>query len=171
MSNMRLIHCSLWFGCLFVVLLVGCGTRTTELSLEQRADELCQHVPSDYQCHWKQCRDYLTEDFYALLDTMYNLPDLSPVEHQWSWWFIASDGAPVYRCERQVMKVERRDDTHAEATILVFPEDSDYVVDEHVLLMERVRGEWRIADFDGHKADSRRYIDISRREWSKQANK
>ena len=66
--------------------------------------------------------------------------------------------------------MEQTDKEHAVATISVRQKwedgsfDSTADVEEHRLYMERVDGQWLIADFDGHKADCIRHIAINRDE-------
>jgi len=151
MKRIAILFCS-------ALLLAGCGT--SEKQLMQRATELCAHVP--YYEQYTQDKDFLTDDFYAVLDTMYNLPDYEDVLHEWEFWFVAADGSPVSRCTCEVQKVETPDATHAVALISVQPEDTSYEAEEHRLYMERVKGQWLLSDYDGHKADAMRYIDIKR---------
>lgn len=143
------------------ICLIGCGT--TEKQLNERAAELCKHIPDLHQL--EKSRDFLTKDFYAVLDTMVNLPDATPLEHQWEWWFVADDGTYIPYCDCKVLAVEQSDTDHALATILVQPQDTfDYVSDEHLMSLERVHGKWLMADFDGHKAHAVRYIETARHE-------
>ena len=66
--------------------------------------------------------------------------------------------------------VEQQDKTHAVATISVRQKwedgsfDPNTDVEEHKLAMEKVGGQWLIADFDEHKADCIRHIAINREE-------
>ena len=140
---------------LFAVLtLIACSNR--EEQLKQRASALCAYIP-DHEL-LERSRDYMTTDFYAVLDTMFHLPDNEDVLHEWEFWFVASDGTPVARCANEVLSVEQTDDAHVMARVLVRPEDADYEADEHHLYMEHVDGEWIISDYDERKADAIRYI-------------
>lgn len=132
----------------------------TEKQLKQRANELCTYVP-DYELLDRSC-DYMTADFYAVLDTMFNLPYQEDVLHEWEFWFVATDGTPIARCACEILSIEQIDDLHITAIVLVRPEDADYEADEHSLYMEFVNGEWRMSDFDGRKADAIRYINTWR---------
>ncbi len=147
------------------LLLAACGS--TEEQLRQRAAELCQHIP-DHEL-LEQSRDYLTEDFYAILDTMFHhLPEHEAMDHEWLYYFVTGNGGTIANYE--VTGVQRSDKTHAVATILVrqqredgsFDEQTD--VEEHRLYMEWVSGEWLISDFDEHKQDCINYIANNRRE-------
>lgn len=140
-----------------VMLLAACNS---ESKIAGRAQELCRHIPVPEQL--EQSRNYLTEDFYAALDTMFNLPDTSEVLHEWEFWFCAADGSPVARCSTEVQSVEQTDATHATVTVLVHPEDPDYTADEHTLCMELVEGAWLISDFDNRLADCIRYTKNAR---------
>ena len=73
-----------------VMLLAACNS---ESKIAGRAQELCRHIPVPEQL--EQSRNFLTEDFYAVLDTMFNLPDTSEVLHEWEFWFCAADGSSV----------------------------------------------------------------------------
>lgn len=142
--------------------LIGCGT--TEKQLNERAAELCMHIPDLHQL--EQSRDFLTEDFYAVLDTMVNLPEATPLEHQWDWWFVAADDSPIQDCNCEVQSVQKQDATHALATILVHPQDSDYEATDETFLMEKVNGQWLIADYANNKSHATNYIRTSRQEWN-----
>ena len=116
-----------------------------------------------------QSREYMTEDFYSALDTIFNhLPDYEEVDHEWLYYFVTGNGGTI--ADYEVQNVEKTDPAHAVATILVrqkwedgsFDETSD--IEEHRLYMERVDGKWLMSDFDEHKAACIRYIAISRRD-------
>ena len=63
----------------------------TEKQLTERAAELCQYIP-DHEL-LTASREYLTEDFYAVLDTMFNLlPDEEEVDHEWLYYFVTGNG-------------------------------------------------------------------------------
>lgn len=150
---------------LFVaVVLAACQKSQT---LEERAAELCAYIP-DHELLEKS-RDYMTDDFYAVLDTMfYRLPQHEALDHEWLYYFVTGNGGTI--ADYEVVKVEQTDNDHAVATISVrqvwedgsFDPESD--VEEHTLLMERVNGQWLMSDFDNHKADCIRYIAINRKE-------
>ena len=137
-------------------------------TLEQRAAELCAYIP-DHELLEKS-RDYMTEDFYAVLDTMfYRLPQHEALDHEWLYYFVTGNGGTI--ADYEVVKVEQTDKNHALATISVrqvWPEgiegEEDEEPEEHILSMERVNGQWLMSDFDGHKADCIRYIAINRKE-------
>ena len=149
-----------------VLTLTACST--TEEQLKRRAYELCAYLP-DHELLEKS-RDYMTSDFYAVLDTMfYRLPEHEAMDHEWLYYFVTGNGGTI--ADHEVLSVEKSDATHAVATILVhqvWPEgitgDYDDEPEEHRLYMERVNGQWLMADFDEHKADCIRYIAISRQE-------
>lgn len=136
-------------------------------SLEERAAELCAYIP-DHELLEKS-RYYMTEDFYAVLDTMfYRLPEHEAMDHEWLYYFVTGNGGTI--ADFEVVRVEQTDKDHALATISVrqvwedgsFDESTD--MEEHRLYMERVNGEWLISDFDERKADCIRYIAINRHE-------
>lgn len=146
------------------VLMVACGT--SDKQLRERAAELCQYIP-DHEL-LEQSKEYMTEDFYAVLDTMFNLPEHEAMDHEWLHYFVTGNGGTI--ADYEVTSVEKSDDTHAVATILVrqkwedgsFDDTSDQ--EEHLLYMEKVDGVWLMADFDGHKQDCIRHIAINRQE-------
>ena len=147
------------------LLLAGCGN--SEKKLQKRAFELCQYIP-DHQLLEKS-KAYMTEDFYAVLDTMFNhLPEHEAMDHEWLYYFVTGNGGTI--ADYEVAKVELSDPTHAVATIKVrqkwedgsFCKDTD--IEEHQLFMEKVNGEWLMSDFDGHKADCIRHIEINKQE-------
>ena len=147
-----------------VSLLTACGNREGEL--KKRAAELCGFIP-DHEL-LEQSRDYMTEDFYAVLDTMFNLPNHEALDHEWLYYFVTGNGGTI--ADFEVVGVEQTDPTHAVATISVrqkwedgsFDESSD--IEEHRLYMEKVGGVWLMSDFDEHKADCIRHIAINREE-------
>ena len=150
---------------LAALLLAACTS--TEEQLKQRAAELCRYIP-DHELR-EESKDYMTADFYAVLDTMFNrLPDHEAMDHEWLYYFVTGNGGTI--ADYTVTAVELTDADHAVATISVrqqwedgsFDENTD--VEEHRLYMERVEGQWLMSDFDGHKADCIRHIALNRRE-------
>ena len=150
---------------LAALLLAACSD--SEKQLKKRAAELCKYVP-DHELLEKS-KDYMTADFYAVLDTMFNhLPEFEAMDHEWLYYFVTGNGGPI--ADYEVVGVEKTDGTHAFATIKVrqkwedgsFDESSD--VEEHELFMEKVNGQWLMSDFDGHKQDCIDHIAINREE-------
>lgn len=156
-----------------ILLAIVCGALTlsacsnSQKQLQKRAAELCAYIP-DHQL-LERSQDYLTPDFYALLDTMFNhLPEHEAMDHEWLYYFVTGNGGTI--ANYTVTTVERIDPTHAVATVLVrqvwedgsFDETTD--LEEHQLYMERVGKKWLMSDFDGHKADCINYIANNRRE-------
>ena len=159
MAKKRILFCAA-----LAVVLAACQKSQT---LEERAAELCAYIP-DHELLQKS-RDYMTPDFYAVLDTMfYRLPQHEALDHEWLYYFVTGNGGTI--ADYEVVKVEQTDKDHAVATISVrqvwedgsFDPESD--VEEHTLLMERVNGKWLMSDFDDHKADCIRYIANNRKE-------
>ena len=139
----------------------------SEKQLKERAAELCQYIP-DHELLEKS-KDYMTADFYAVLDTMFNqLPEFEAMDHEWLYYFVTGNGGTI--ADYEVVGVEKTDKTHAVATIKVrqkwedgsFDENTD--VEEHKIYMEKVDGQWLMSDFDGHKQDCIENIAISRKE-------
>ena len=150
---------------LVALLLAACGD--SEKQLKERAAELCQYIP-DHELLEKS-KDYMTADFYAVLDTMFNqLPEFEAMDHEWLYYFVTGNGGTI--ADYEVADVEKTDKTHAVATIKVrqkwedgsFDENTD--VEEHKLYMEKVDGQWLMSDFDGHKQDCIENIANSRME-------
>ena len=148
-----------------VMLMTACGNK--EKQLQERAAELCKYIP-DHEL-LEQSKDYMTEDFYNVLDTMFNhLPQHEAMDHEWLYYFVTGNGGTI--ADNTVVGVEQTDDTHAVATISVrqkwedgsFDESTD--VEEHKLYMEKVGDVWLMCDFDGHKADCINYIANNREE-------
>lgn len=154
------------FTILLVLTFSACSN--TEEQLKQRASELCAYIP-DHQLLEKS-RDYMTTDFYAVLDTMFfRLPEHEAMDHEWLYYFVTGNGGAI--ADYEVLSVEKTDTTHAVATIMVrqvWPEeitgDEEDEPEKHYLFMERVKGKWLISDFDEHKADCIRYIANNRKE-------
>ncbi|MBQ6741292.1 MAG: hypothetical protein IJR04_01720 [Bacteroidales bacterium] len=147
------------------LLMTACGD--SEKQLKERAAELCKYIP-DHEL-LEQSRDYMTEDFYAVLDTMFNrLPNHEAMDHEWLYYFVTGNGGTI--ADYEVVGIEMIDKNHAVATISVrqkwkdgsFDKSSD--IEEHRLEMENMNGQWLMADFDGHKADCIRHIAINRKE-------
>ncbi|MBR4460486.1 MAG: hypothetical protein IKS26_03155 [Paludibacteraceae bacterium] len=150
---------------LVAVLLSSCSDNQTQL--KKRALELCAYIP-DHEL-LESSRGYMTEDFYAVLDTMfYRLPEHEAIDHEWLYYFVTGNGGTI--ADYEVSSVEPTDATHAVATILVKQkwEDGSYDptsdIEEHRLYMEKVNNIWLMSDFDEHKADCIRYIDNNRQE-------
>ena len=119
---------------LVAVLISACSNNQTQL--KKRALELCAYIP-DHEL-LESSRGYMTEDFYAVLDTMfYRLPEHEAMDHEWLYYFVTGNGGTI--ADYEVSSVEPTDATHAVAT-------------------------WLMSDFDEHKADCIRYIDNNRHE-------
>ena len=147
------------------LLFAACNNNETQL--KERAAELCKYIP-DHEL-LEQSKDFMTADFYAVLDTMFNqLPEFEAMDHEWLHYFVTSNGGTI--ADYEVVSVEQTDPTHAVAIIMVrqkwedgsFDETSD--IEEHTLSMEKVDGQWLMSDFDGHKQDCIHHIAINRRE-------
>ena len=150
---------------LAALLLTACASN--EEKLKQRAEELCQYIP-DHELLEKS-KEYMTVDFYNVLDTMFNLlPEFEAMDHEWLYYFVTGNGGTI--ADYTVTGVELTDNTHAVATISVRQQwedgsfDSTADIEEHKLYMEKVDGQWLMSDFDGHKADCIRHIAISHHE-------
>ena len=150
----------------FAALLLAACT-DSEKQLKERAAELCKYIP-DHELLEKS-KDYMTADFYAVLDTMFNqLPEFEAMDHEWLYYFVTGNGGTI--ADYEVVGVEKTDKTHAVATIKVrqkwedgsFDPNSD--IEEHKLYMEKVDGQWLMSDFDGHKQDCIENIANSREE-------
>lgn len=148
-----------------VLLFAAC--QENEKKLCERAAELCKYIP-DHELS-EESKDYMTADFYAVLDTMFNmLPEFEAMDHEWLHYFVTGNGGTI--ADFEVTGVEKTDASHAVATVKVrqkwedgsFDENSD--VEEHKLFMENVDGKWLISDFDRHKADCVRHIAINKKE-------
>ena len=150
---------------LCAALLAACTSN--EEQLKKRAAELCQYIP-DHEL-LEQSKDYMTTDFYAVLDTMFNrLPEFEAMDHEWLYYFVTGNGGTM--ADYSVVSVEQTDATHAVATINVRQQwedgsfDSTTDIEEHKLYMEKVNGQWLMSDFDGHKANCIRHIAINHKE-------
>lgn len=150
-----------------LVLAVALAACQKSQTLEERAAELCAYIP-DHEL-LENSRDYMTPDFYAVLDTMfYRLPQHEALDHEWLYYFVTGNGGTI--ADYEVLKVEQTDKNHALASISVrqvwedgsFDPESD--IEEHTMSMERVKGQWLMSDFDDHKADCIRYIANNRKE-------
>lgn len=153
---------------LAAILLAACTNN--EDRLKERAAELCKYIP-DHELR-EESREYMTADFYNLLDTMFNhLPEFESMDHEWLYYFVTGNGGTM--ADFTVVSVEQTDETHAVATISVRQKwedgsfDSTSDIEEHKLAMEKVDGKWLMADFDGHKADCIRHIAIAHDEQAK----
>ena len=140
----------------------------TEAQLRQRAAELCRYIP-DHELK-EQSQEYMTSDFYAVLDTMFNMPEHEAMDHEWLYYFVTGNGGTI--ADYEVTKAELTDATHAVATIKVrqmwedgsTADNDEAETEEHMLQREKQDGKWLMSDFDGHKADCIRHIAINRRE-------
>jgi len=128
--------------------------------LKSRAEELCQYIP-DHEL-LERSKEFMTSDFYAVLDTMFNLPEHEAMDHEWLYYFVTGNGGTI--ADFTVDTVEVKDETHAVALLTVrqkwedgsFCEDED--IEKHRLYMEKVDGKWLISDFDEHMEDCIFYI-------------
>ena len=143
---------------LCALLLTACNS--TEKQLRQRAGELCRFIP--YHETFERSQDCMTPDFYAVLDTMFHFPEQEEVLHEWEFWFVAADGSPVADCQCEVQSIGQTDNLHAVVQIIVTPQEADYELEEHELILECIEGRWLLADFDSRKADAVRYTEIKR---------
>lgn len=146
------------------LLLTACDD--SEKQLKERAAELCKYIP-DHELR-EDSQEYMTEEFYCVLDTMFNLPNHEALDHEWLYFFVTGNGGTI--ADYTVVGVEMVDKTHAVATLSVrqkwedgsFDPESD--IEEHKLYMEKVEGQWLMSDFDEHKADCIRHIAFNREE-------
>lgn len=139
------------------LIMAACGD--SQKRLTDRAEKLCAYIP-DHEMLEKS-KEYLTPDFYAILDTMfYRLPNHEAMDHQWEHYFVTGYGNPI--TDYTVTGIVMTDDTHAIATISVVDETSE--TEEHFLHMEKAGRKWLMSDFDGHKQDCIRYIENNRKE-------
>ena len=140
--------------------IVSCGIFFTSCSktdedMNSIAFELCQYIPDHVLL--ERSKDYMTSDFYAVLDTMFNLPEHEAMDHEWLHYFVTGNGGTI--ADYTVDTVELKDKTHAVARLSVrqkwedgsFCDEDD--IEEHRLYMEKVGGKWLISDFDEHKQD------------------
>ena len=96
------------------MLLTACADSPKQLI--KRADELCRYIP-DHEL-LERSRDFMTPDFYAVLDTMfYRLPAHEAMDHEWLYYFVTGNGGTI--ADFTVTGVEKTDKTHATATISV----------------------------------------------------
>ena len=87
------------FCVVLAAVLAACQKAQT---LEERAAELCAYIP-DHELLEKS-RDYMTEDFYAVLDTMfYRLPQHEALDHEWLYYFVTGNGGTI--ADYEVVKV------------------------------------------------------------------
>ena len=98
---------------LAALMLTACNN--TEEMLRQRAAELCQYIPDHVLL--ERSRNYMTYDFYAVLDTMFHLPEHEAMDHEWLYYFVTGNGGTI--ADYEVLGVEQTDATHAAATISV----------------------------------------------------
>lgn len=145
-------------------LMVACSEN--EAKLRERAAELCAYVP-DHQLLEKSS-EYMTADFYAVLDTMFNhMPECEAMDYDWLYYFVTGNGGTT--ADFEVKGIELIDKTNAVATILVRQKwedgsfDETTGVEEHQMLMEKVDGIWLMSDFDNHKQDCIRHIALNRK--------
>ena len=147
------------------ILMAACSNK--EEHLRERAEELCQYIP-DHELH-EASKDFMTADFYTVLDTLFNhLPEHEAMDHEWLHYFVTGNGGTI--ADYEVTAAEQTDDKHAVATVKVrqkwedgsFDENND--IEEHRLYMEKVEGQWLMSDFDGHKKDCIRHIEINKKE-------
>lgn len=151
-----IVLCSLTLG----------SCRDSQKALVQRAGVLCHYIP-DHQL-LPEAKEYMTDDFYQVLDTMFNLEDAEPLAHEWLYYFVTGNGGSM--ADFQVTEVNKTDNSHAVAAISVkqiwedgsFDPETD--IETHTLYMEKQNGVWLMSDFDERKQDCINYIANYRRE-------
>lgn len=145
--------------------IISCSNKKDRLY--ERAFELCNFIP-DHELV-EESENYLTKDFYAVLDSMFNyIPDDETLAREWLYFFVTGNGGTI--ADYEVTDVNQIDDIHAVATIKVrqkwengsFDETSD--IENHKLYMEKIKGKWLMSDFDGHKQDCINYLENYRKE-------
>ena len=101
--------------------------RTGE-DLNAIAYDLCQYIPDHVLL--EHSKDYMTEDFYALLDTMFNLPEHEAMDHEWLHYFVTGNGGTI--ADYTVDTVEVKDKSHAVALLTVRQkwEDGSFCAEE-----------------------------------------
>lgn len=155
-ATLFLIVCAMAF-------LVACNNRQERLI--QRVAELCKYIPNPDSL--ERSKDYMTADFYAVLDTLFHLPDYEAMDHEWLHYFVTSDGGAI--TDFEVVSAQQTDASHVLAIIKVrqkWEDDSDETsdIERHQLYVERIDGKWLMSDFDKHKEDCMRHLAIRRHE-------
>lgn len=152
--------------CLFAIVFSMFSCNKDSENLNDIAYGLCQYIPDHVLL--ERSKDFMTDDFYAVLDTMFNLPEHEAMDHEWLYYFVTGNGGTI--ADYSVDTVELKDKTHAVALLTVrqkwedgsFSPDED--IEEHRLYMEKVDGKWLISDFDEHKQDCINHIAVWRKE-------
>ena len=142
---------------IYAAMLLVTACNNSVKSIEKQAQGLCKHIPDLESL--EQSEDYMTEDYYALLHKMSDMPDITPVLHEWEFWFVSADGSPISLDECKILEVDKTDATHATVLIEVQPADPDYDSEEHTLYLEKVKGKWLLSDYDDTKEAARRRIE------------
>lgn len=156
-------HLAYILTCTLSLALVACNG---DRQLRQRATELCRYIPDHTLL--PDSRRYMTDEFYAVLDTMFNLPEQEDVAHEWLYYFVTGNGGTIADFTVDRVTITAPDRAVADITVRQqwedgsFDPDSD--IEQHRMDMKRVNGVWLIDDFDNHKADCIRYIAIFRQE-------
>lgn len=141
------------------IIIISCNNNKEKLL--ERATILCNFIP-DHELV-DESEKYLTKDFYAVLDSMFNyLPDDETLDREWMYYFVTGNGGTI--ADYEVTDVQLIDDKHAIATIKVRQKWEDGSFDEtsnledHKLYMEKIKGQWLMSDFDKHKQDCINYL-------------
>ena len=126
--------------------------------LIERATEMCKHLPCyDFITEpLSSSKEYMTEDFYSIIETLYNSP--TPIDvtmAEWQNYFNTKKGGPISIFEVPIVAMV--DSTHAIASIRVRPTwidgtyDEDDEWEDHSLYLEWDGDNWLMSDFDGRK--------------------
>ena len=134
-----------------MLILSGC-----ERKLETRVLDICAHLYTPETI--EKSKDYLTKDYYIAIQDMVAIPDTTPLLHEWEFWFVAADGSTIADCNCEVLKIEKVDQTHANAIVRVKPPEDEYPAEEHMLLLEKVERHWYLSDYDDNKQQCLRRI-------------
>ena len=138
------------------VLLLGSCNNTAPIK-ESRVLEIAKHLPDPE--HLDKSKGYLTDDYYDVLEEMINLPEVTPVLHQWEFWFVSGDGNLLAQDECEVLEINQMSKTKATAPVSFTPADPEYFEEEYLLIFKKVNGKWLLNDFDGTKKASHDYIE------------
>jgi len=119
-------------------------------------------------------RDYMTEDFYAVLEEAFATPAFSPADYEMLFLFTTERWRP--EPDYEILDVQKTDKTHARVIINVKEkiwnndEEKDFFIDDdgsrHQIVMEKIDGQWLLADVDGKKQEFEAYNAACRKEQS-----
>lgn len=136
--------------------------------IAERALFLCKYIP-DHGIG-ENAEKFMTEDYYRAYSEAFDAPKytLGIGDEEFLYYFVSGNGeaVPKFSVKNPDVDVDIVDDIHANVRIIVeqdYGDPSLSSLKKSELLLEKVDGEWVIADFDDTKRKCNEYVKEMRR--------